>query len=105
MSIIVSRRDAIKGAMAATAALAATPYLGNLIGAVHASPVKAAPATSGGAAASAAGTGLPAQSGDETTVLLIKGDLIKSYSGLRTVNVQDAALASRLRSAVHARFD
>ena len=44
MSIYLSRRDAIKGAMAATAALAAAPYLGNLSVGAQASPVQNAPA-------------------------------------------------------------
>jgi hypothetical protein len=38
-------------------------------------------------------------------VLVIKGDVVSSYSGLQSIKVQDAALASKLRSAVLARFD
>ena len=102
MSIILSRRDAIRGAMAATAALAAAPYLGNIVGGAAASPVTGAPA---GATAAPASLGLSAPSGAETTVLLIKGDTIKSYGGLQTIAVQDAALASKLRSVIQARLE
>jgi|ERR1035441_229117 hypothetical protein len=102
MSIYLSRRDAIKGAMAATAALAAAPYLGNLSAGAQASPIQSAP-TSPAAATAAAGA--TAQNAAGTTVLVIKGDVVSSYSGLQSIKVQDAALASKLRSAVHARFD
>ncbi|MDA4135647.1 MAG: hypothetical protein OK449_01435 [Thaumarchaeota archaeon] len=40
-----------------------------------------------------------------TTILVIKGDVVNSYSGLQTVKVQDAALAAKLKSAVQARFE
>ncbi|MGA2666229.1 MAG: twin-arginine translocation signal domain-containing protein [Nitrososphaerales archaeon] len=102
MSLALSRRDAIKGAMAATAALAAAPYIGTLSGGVRASPAQNAPATAAGASA---GTGAAASRDAGTTVLVIKGDTVSSHSGFQTINVKDAALASRLRSAVQARFD
>ncbi len=91
--------------MAATAALAAAPYLGNLSGGVQASPVQNAPAKPASLPASAAGTGTASQDPTGTTVLVIKGDIVSSYSGLQGIKIQDAALASKLRSAIHARFD
>ncbi|MGD0638398.1 MAG: twin-arginine translocation signal domain-containing protein [Nitrososphaerales archaeon] len=103
MSISLSRRDAIKGAMAATAALAAAPYIGNLPGGAQASPVQNVPASPTSATAAAAGAAASNAAG--TTVLVIKGDVVSSYSGLQSIKVQDAALASKLKSAVLARFD
>jgi hypothetical protein len=102
MSIYLSRRDAIKGAMAATAAIAAAPYLGNLSVGAQASPSQNVPATPTEATAAAAAT---PQNAAGTTVLVIKGDVVSSYSGLQSIKVQDAALASKLKSAVLARFD
>ena len=101
MSLALSRRDAIKGAMAASAALAAAPYLGTLAGGVRASPAQNAPATM--ATPPAGGATAPGDAG--TTVLVIRGDTVSSHSGFQTIDVKDAALASRLRSAVQARFD
>lgn len=89
--------------MAASAALAAAPYLGNLSGGAQASPIQNAPASP--TSATAAAVGATAQNASGTTVLVIKGDVVSSYSGLQSIKVQDAALASKLRSAVLARFD
>jgi hypothetical protein len=105
MSISLTRRDALKGAMAAGAALAASPYLLNLNGKVSANPIQNVPVTTNAvpAAASSGDVSGPADAG--TTVLVIKGDMVKSYSGLQTIKVQDAALAAKLRSSLQARFE
>jgi hypothetical protein len=104
MSINLTRRDALKGAMAATAAIAATPYLLNLTGGVQAVPSENAPVKSV-APASAAGAASSGQSDSGTTVLVIKGDTVKSFNGLQTIKVQDAALASKLKGAIFARVE
>jgi hypothetical protein len=105
MSINLTRRDALRGAMAAGAAIAAAPYLLNLTGGVESSPIQNVPVKANAVPASAATSGLPAQADSGTTVLVIKGDVVKSYSGLRTIMVQDAALAAKLKTAVLARYD
>jgi hypothetical protein len=105
MSISLTRRDALKGAMAAGAALAATPYLLNLTGGVEGSPTQNAPVKPVAAAAAAASGSTSPQADSGTTVLVIKGDVVNSYSGLQSIKVQDAALAAKLRSAVLARFE
>jgi hypothetical protein len=105
MSLNLTRRDAIKGAMAATAALAAAPYLGNLVGGVQASPLKTGPTKTEGASGLAANRQEASAGTEEATVLYIKGDVVKSYKGMQSIKVQDSALASKLRSALNARFD
>jgi hypothetical protein len=104
MSISLTRRDALKGAMAATAAVAAAPYLLNLAGGVESSPTQNVPVKSI-APASAVSGAASAQADSGTTVLVIKGDVVNSYSGLQTIKIQDAALAAKLKSAVQARFE
>ena len=110
MSISLTRRDALRGAVAAGAALAAAPYLLNLSGGVETSPVDNAPAKVNvapvAAAASDALSGSSASSGaGTTTVLVIKGDVVSSYSGLQSIRVQDATLAAKLRGAILARVE
>ena len=104
MSLNLTRRDAIKSAMAATAAIAAAPYLANLVGEVRAAPLRNAPKPVA-SPSQASGSAASAQNAQGTTVLMIKGDVVSSYSGLQTVKIQDAVLASRLRAAVHAGLD
>jgi hypothetical protein len=103
MSLNLTRRDAIKGAVVASAALAAAPYLGNLAGGFQAAD-KAAPAKTAGNPAPAIARGATARA-EDTTILYIKGDVVKSYSGRQSVKVQDAELASKLRGAIQARLD
>jgi hypothetical protein len=108
MSVNLSRRDAIKGAMVASAALAAAPYLGNLVGGVQASPMQTAPAQpsavqAGTAAASASLSG--SSSDNQPLVLIIRNDIVQSFKGLQEITVQDAGLAQKLRSAFIARYD
>ena len=103
MSINLTRRDALKGAMAAGAALAASPYLLNLAGGLQASPTANIPANAS-VAPSATGSA-SGKANVDTTVLVIKGDTVRSYSGLQTVKVQDAALASKLKNVVQARIE
>jgi hypothetical protein len=105
MSISLTRRDALKGAMAAGAAIAAAPYLLNLTGGVEASPIQNVPVKPNSAPASAVSVGQSAAADSGTTILVIKGDVVNSYSGIQTVRVQDAALAAKLRGAVLARFE
>jgi len=105
MSLNLTRRDAIKGAVAATAALAAAPYLGTLVGGVQASPLKSGPTKIEPGVGSHGSRTESARASEEATVLYIKGDVVKSYSGMQSINVQDPALASKLRSALNARFD
>jgi hypothetical protein len=106
MSISLTRRDALKGAMAAGAAIAASPYLLNLSGGVERSPVNNAPATSNVAPTTAVGAVEQSDSpSGTTTVLVIKGDVVNSYSGIRTIKVQDAELAAKLRNAITARIE
>lgn len=105
MSISLSRRDALKGAMAAGAAIAASPYLLNLAGGLSAIPAQTIPAKPATASLPAASTQSAAPSSSQTTVLVIKGDVVSSYRGLQSAKVQDAALASKLRSAIVARYD
>ena len=102
MSISLTRRDAIKGAMAAGAALAAAPYLLNLTGGVETSAITKNPSRSKrSSAAAVTGGSSPSGAADAgTTVLVIKGNMVKSYSGFQSVTVQDAALAAKLKSAV-----
>jgi hypothetical protein len=104
MSISLTRRDALKGAMAAGAALAAAPYLLNLTGGVGASPTQEFPAKpTATPAASSGAQSVQADAG--TTILVIKGDVVKSYTGLQAIRVQDAALAARLKGALQARLE
>ena len=106
MSISLTRRDALKGAMAAGAALAAAPYLLNLTGGFQASPNEKAPVTATPSSAALTGGSKPSgQTDTGTTVLVIKGNVVKSYSGFQSVEVHDAILASRLKSAVAPRFE
>jgi len=79
--------------------------LGTSPGGVQASPIQNAPAKPTSAAATSAGSAAASQDAAGTTVLVIKGDIVSSYSGLQGIKIQDAALASKLRSAVHARFE
>lgn len=105
MSINLTRRDALKAAMAAGAAIAASPYLLNLTGGVESSPAQNVPVKASVAPASAASAGLSAAADTGTTVLVIKGDVVNSYSGFQTIKVQDAVLAARLKNAVQARLE
>jgi hypothetical protein len=107
MSVNLSRRDAIKGAMVASAAIAAAPYLGNLVGGVQASPLQTAPAQPTAVQASSAGsTALSGSTSDnQPLVLIIRNDIVQSYKGLQEITVQDAGLAQKLRSAFLARYD
>jgi hypothetical protein len=93
--------------MAATAAIAAAPYLGNLIGGVQASPVQTAPAQPTSAGASSAGSASlsGSVSDDQPLVLVIKNDVVQSYKGLQEITINDAGLAQKLRSAFVARYD
>lgn len=104
MSINLTRRDALKGAMAAGVALAASPYLLNLAGGLQVSPATKAPALAA-AVAPVPSAGVSGAAGGDTTVLVIKGDTVRSFSGMQTIKVQDAVLASRLKSAVQARME
>jgi len=105
MSISLTRRDTLKGAMAATAAVAAAPYLLNLTGGVESSPTQNVPVKATVTPASAVSGAASAQADSGTTVLVIKGDVVNSYSGLQTIKIQDAALAAKLRSAIQARIE
>jgi hypothetical protein len=107
MSVNLSRRDAIKGAMVASAAIAAAPYLGNLVGGVQASPMQTAPAQPSAVQASSAGSAsLSGSSSDnQPLVLIIRNDMVQSFKGLQEITVQDAGLAQKLRSAFIARYD
>jgi hypothetical protein len=105
MSISLTRRDALRGAMAAGAAIAAAPYLLNLSGGVESSPIQNVPAKPSIAPAAAVSDVQSGAADSGTTILVIKGDVVNSYSGLQTVKVQDAALAAKLKSAVQARFE
>jgi len=105
MSINLTRRDALKGAMAAGAALAATPYLLNLTGGLQASPTENSPVKSAVTGATASSGSPSARADPGTTVLVIKGDTIKSFSGFQSMKVQDAVLASKLRNALVARLE
>lgn len=106
MSINLSRRDALKGAMAAGAAIAASPYLLNLTGGLSAAiPSQTVPAQAASSLPAASAGSAASGSIGETTVLVIKGDVVSSYRGMQTVKVQDGALASKLRNAVLARYE
>jgi hypothetical protein len=105
MSISLTRRDALKGAMAAGAAVAAAPYLLNLTGGVESSPIQNVPVKPNVAPAAAVSGAQSAQADTGTTILVIKGDVVNSYSGLQTIKVQDAALAAKLKSALQARIE
>jgi hypothetical protein len=108
MSVNLSRRDAIKGAMVASAALAAAPYLGNLVGGVRAGPTQTAPAQPTATQAAAAGSAsLSGTTSDNSQplVLIIRNDIVQSFKGLQEITVQDAGLAQKLRSAFIARYD
>lgn len=106
MSISLTRRDALKGAMAAGAALAAAPYLLNLTGGFEASASEKIPAAASVTpAAATGGSSASGQADSGTTVLVIKGNVVKSYSGFQSVTVQDAALATKLKNAVAPRFE
>jgi hypothetical protein len=107
MSVNLSRRDAIKGAMVASAAIAAAPYLGNLVGGVQASPIQSAPAQPTAVQAISAGsTSLSGSTSDsEPLVVIIRNDMVQSFKGLQEITVQDAGLAQKLRSAFIARYD
>ena len=92
--------------MAAGAALAAAPYLLNLTGGFETSPHKKSQSQQTSLRAAVSGGSSPSGAADAgTTVLVIKGNLVKSYSGFQSVKVQDAALAAKLKSAVAARFE
>lgn len=106
MSISLTRRDAIKGAMAAGAALAAAPYLLNLTGGFQAVASQKIPVAASVTPVAMSGGSSPSGQADSgTTVLVIKGDVVKSYSGFQSVTVQDAALATKLKNAVSPRFE
>jgi hypothetical protein len=108
MSVNLSRRDAIKGAMVASAALAAAPYLGNLVGGVQAGPIQTAPAQPTATQAVAAGSASlsgAASDNSQPLVLIIRNDIVQSFKGLQEITVQDAGLAQKLRSAFIARYD
>ena len=107
MSLNMTRRDAIKGAMAATAAIAAAPYLGNLLGGVQASPIQTAPIKPSAVQSSqAVSPSLGGMASDnEPLVLVVKNGSIQSFKGLQATTVQDAGVAQKLRSAFIARYD
>ena len=93
--------------MVASAAIAAAPYLGNLVGGVQASPIQSAPAQPTAVQASSAGsTSLSGSTSDnEPLVVIIRNDMVQSFKGLQEITVQDAGLAQKLRSAFIARYD
>ena len=105
MSINLTRRSALKGAIAAGAAIAAAPYLLNLTGGVESSPAQESPVKSSVAPAAGSGVAKSAPGASGVTVLVIRGDVVNSYSGLQTIKVQDAALAAKLKGAVQARIE
>jgi hypothetical protein len=105
MSINLTRRDALKGAMAAGAAIAAAPYLLNLTGGVESIPAQNVPVKASVAPASVVSAGQSGAADTGTTVLVIKGDVVNSYSGFQTIKVQDAVLAAKLKNAVQARLE
>jgi hypothetical protein len=107
MSVNLSRRDAIKGAMVASAAIAAAPYLGNLVGGVQASPIQSAPTQPTAVQAISAGSASlsGSTSDNEPLVVIIRNDMVQSFKGLQEITVQDAGLAQKLRSAFIARYD
>jgi hypothetical protein len=108
MSVSLSRRDALKGMMAASAAVAAMPYLASLAGTAQASPVQSVPvqATKAATAATTASPSiLTSISTDvEPIILVIKNDVVRGFKGLQEVRVQDSGLASNLRSTMAGRF-
>lgn len=105
MSIVLSRRDALKGAMAAGAAIAASPYFLNLAGGSSAIPAQNVPVQPAAVSSPAASASPSAGTEGEATVLVVRGDIITRYSGTQTIKVQDAALAARLKSSLQARFE
>ncbi|MDA4122082.1 MAG: hypothetical protein OK456_02745 [Thaumarchaeota archaeon] len=106
MSISLSRRDAVKGLMAAGAAIATMPLLANLTGSgassAQVAPMTAATSSAGTSATSATST--IARDG-ETLVLVIRNDVISGFKGLQKVKLQDAGLASSFKSAFVGRFE
>ena len=93
--------------MVASAAIAAAPYLGNLVGGVQAGPIQSAPAQPAAVqASSAVSASLSGSTSDnEPLVVIIRNDMVQSFKGLQEITVQDAGLAQKLRSAFIARYD
>jgi len=112
MSINLSRREAVKGMMAAGAAVAAMPYLANLAGSVQAGPSQAAPVeqqarttpTSRVASPTSSFAGT-VSSDAETLVLVIKNDVISGFKGFQKMKLQDSQMATALKSAFKGRFE
>lgn len=109
MSLNLSRRDAVKGMMAAGAAVAAMPYLAGLAGSASAGPARGtpiAPQAQSAKVSSASGGFAGAIPNDaETVVLVIKNDAVSVFKGFQKIRFQDAQLASTLKAAVKGRFD
>jgi len=105
MSVSLSRRDAIKGMMAAGAAVVASPYLASLSGTAQASPNQSVPVQGTKASSSSSSNLANSISSDvEPIVLIIKNDVVRGFKGLQEVRVQDSGLASNLKSTMAGRF-
>ncbi|MDA4116542.1 MAG: hypothetical protein OK442_08315 [Thaumarchaeota archaeon] len=91
MSSKVSRRSLIKTMMVAGAALAAAPLLGK---------ASAMQKLSGSQKAGLPNnlTAAPEQSYEKPLVLIVKGNQILGYRGLKEVRVQDSSLSSMLNA-------
>jgi len=105
MSVSLSRRDAIKGMMAAGASVVALPYLASLSGTARASPNQSVPVQGTKASPSSSTNLANSISSDvEPIVLIIKNDVVRGFKGLQEVRVQDSGLASNLKSTMAGRF-
>ena len=100
----------MKGVMAVGAADAAMPYLANLAGSVQASPSEAAPVQQAQAsptskvAGATSSLGATVSNDAETLVLVIKNDVISGFKGFQKMKLNDAQLASTLKSSFNGRF-
>jgi len=110
MSVNVSRRNALKGMMAAGAAVAALPYLANVAGTSIASaarsvPVQSVPTQATKAVTTASPSLAASISSDvEPIILVIKNDVVRGFKGLQEVRIQDSMLASNLKGSIAGRF-
>jgi len=112
MSFNLSRREAMKGMMAAGAAVAAMPYLANLAGSVQARPSPAAPvgqqvqaSPTSKVASPTGGLGAAIAGDAETLVLVIRNDVISGFKGLQQMKLRDAQFAGTLKSSFKGRFE
>jgi hypothetical protein len=101
----------MKGVMAMGAAVAAMPYLASLAGSASTGPSAVAPAqqaqasaTTKAAASQSSNIGATASSDAETLVLIIKNDVISGFKGFQKMKLNDAQLASTLKSSFNGRF-